>query len=218
MSKIPHRKIITLIHYNDTIVSLPLLIMKNQEFSFVLDSIITLNNRCIHVVMEERTWFNIYGIKINDTLKIGVRANQYDLSDQTDGINSKYYGNFYYKNHLFIVANKNHLLDFLFEKIEKQNKIITYYPDAIIYCYKPYKDYLPLIQSSSLSCNYINNKFFITESRSTCEEYYPVYHKIKRGETLEKIAKIYWVKPEKIMQLNNLTEPVLPKKGVIQIQ
>jgi hypothetical protein len=205
----------TINNIKDSVVNLPVLTIKNQDFYPILDSIIELNNKCIHVAMGEATWFEIFSIA--DSLGFGVAANQYSIHYRIDK-NSE--GFFYYKNYLFVVSN-DVAMGALKSAIEKSNEfrnIVTYFPSVPIYRIKECDEYYSYEQFSYLYSEYINGRFVITISWSSCIEYYPVYHKIKIGETLEKIAKIYLVKPEQIMKLNNLTDTVFPKKGVIQIQ
>jgi hypothetical protein len=213
----PIRESWNIINVKDSVVNLPILTINNQDFYPILDSVIELNNKCIHVAMGEQTWFEIQGNNQNDSLEFYIQANQYSTYYR---ICKDIFGVFYYRKFLFIVSKgcTRGFLNSVFSKPKDTIDVVTYYPQAIIYMFQNCRKCYSYLQSSFISGKYINNKFFITESESTCEEYYPVYHKIKRGETLEKIAKIYLVKPEQIMKLNNRTDTVFSKKGVIQIQ
>lgn len=213
--KMPIRSYSIVNNVKDSVVYLPLLDIVNPNIYSLLDSIINLNKKCIHVSMGELTWFNIWG-KNNDTVEIYIEANQY--TNRTDRINKKSYGVFYYKNSLFVVNNSSGVLDSLFIQKEVKEKVITYYPNALNYLFKPSKNSYAYYQSSSLSSYYIQDQFIINNVQSSCIEYSPIYHKIRRGDTMEKICKLYWVKQEQIMKLNNLSEPILPGKGTIQIQ
>jgi len=217
ISKMPIRWVITIDNYKDSLVSLPVLSIIDTNLYSMLNNIIDLNSKCIHVAMGELTWFEIFGVHESDTLIFYLRANQYKNST-INRITGDEDGCFYYKNHLFVYTNPKKNTTIFFKKTGEMKNIVTYYPNAVIYLYKDCKNCYSYTQSSWIKYYYINNQFVLKDSHSSCIEYYPVFHQIRKGDNLSKISKMYWVKSEQIMKLNNLNDTILPSKGEIRIQ
>ena len=217
ISKMPIRCITTIDNYKDSIVTLPVLSIIDTNIYSVLDNIIDLNSKCIHVSMGELTWFKACWVNENDTLTFCLHAYQYTNSTITR-ITEDEAGCFYYRNCLFVYSNPKKNTPIFFKKTGEMKNIVTYYPNAKAYLFKDCNNCYPLDQLSWITYYYINNQFLLKKSYSTCIEYYPVFHQIHKGDNLSKISKMYWVKPEQIMKLNNLNDTILPSKGEIRIQ
>ena len=202
----------------DTIVILPLLTVKKDGIYAILDSIIEFNSKCIHAVMGERTWFSIASEKSNsDTLIIYLTAFQYS-DHEASKINERYFGVFYYRDFLFVVSNFNGSLNDFFEQTDSKKRVITSYSNTTYYLIQSCKECYLYPQSTWMSYYYIANQFQLLHKGSTCTEYYPIYHRIRKSDNMEKIALRYGITQNQIMRLNSLIEPILPDKGTIRIQ
>lgn len=219
LSKMPirERNISMVNYYNDSIVNLPLLEIIDTSLYPLLDNIINLNSKCIHVAMGELTWFDVSWRKENDTLTFHLKANQYMHSD-INRITGKESGCFYYKDGFFVYTNHTKNATNFLKNTGEIKKIVTYYPDAVVYLYRDCENCYSFYQDSWITYYYMNNEFILKKSYSSCIEYYPVYHQIQEGDNLSKISKMYWVKPEQIIKLNNLNDTVIPLKGELKIQ
>lgn len=203
---------------NDTIVTLPVLTVKDLAIYPILDSIIDFNSSCIYTVMGERIWFGIASEKLeNDTLIFYLNAFQY-CDNNACKINESYFGIFHYRDFLFAVSNYNGLLNDFFEQTDSKEKVITSYSNTIYYLIQECKDCYSYDQKVLMYYYYADNQFQLFHKASNCTEYFPIYHKIRKGDSLGKIATKYGITQSQIIRLNNLKEPILPNKGKVKIQ
>lgn len=186
--------------------TLPRLEVVNEQIYQLLDSLILYNEDCVYTIHgKPYCFYVILNKKGGDTINIKLESNQYDniwLESYANWI-----GCFYYKN-ILVGVDSSDIVSLFFKKTSDMQDI--YYEKSILY-FRPYgKGY----EFMYIKYDYINN-LFIPIDKYLCQESSPYYHKIKEGETWEKITEDYGITIEDLIAKNKrikIKKP--PKKGI----
>ncbi len=186
--------------------TLPRMEVKNEQIYQLLDSFILYNEKCIYTIHNSPYYFDINLYNKSDGIIIILGSYQRTCFMKWD---HDKVGCFHYKN-ILVIVHSSDILDLFFEK-EKDTVDIYYF-----------EDYMPYSRSDYLGdeCMYIEYKCvgnqFIPKRKFLCQELSPYYHRIKEGETWEKITEDYGITIEDLISLNKrikIKKP--PKKGTL---